>query len=651
MKTNKLILICYLIALILIIVILFLYYGSNIFFPKSVRSDSATKLTNCFPNSCQNPVFSPDGKYILFTRFINGYNKGPSELVRIDLTTKEKKIIISDSGFDNVNVPFGSWIDDKITWASDRNGTSDEIYTANSDGTNIKQVTTHSVQDGYYIEPVFNPSNTNQIIFEVVLAENEPHKIALVEQDKENKISLLTNNDYDYRLPSWSKNGKKIVFQRADKGQDNWQIYTADINISNSPGLQNISKISVTNSHDTDLSWAAEDKYILSSSDYGNLKVPNIYAFPINTSLKPIRITHSDSNEDGAPTFSPNNKFIAFESHSGQDENSPSEIWIISADKLNSPINSSISTSTIPQEKLAQVKTYANTYIEYSKEDIEKLKKFDIVMVEPYNLTAKQVAELKGTGTIIIAYISVGEADDERRYWETWKPTDIAYQIDSIPRTKTDQNDNMFIGEDPGWPGSYFVDASNQKWQNIILNEELPYILALGDSKYDGIVMDLIDVVDEYEGKPKEEEMRQGMVDLIRQIKQKYPDLIVIPNRGFGIINEMSPYIDAFKFEELSLKYNNIKGEKNYGLYTSQIDQNGRHENQEQIDMAINFAKKNNHPLFILDHVQTEPLDTINAKKGYDEAQTLSQKYGVKFIWYGDSVDQDLPIWPFYNLK
>ncbi|MBI5332588.1 MAG: endo alpha-1,4 polygalactosaminidase [Candidatus Aenigmarchaeota archaeon] len=648
------------------------------------RDDGAVRITNCYPKSCQNPVFSPDSQKILFTRFLNGYNQGPSELVVIDIKTGQEKIIASADS-DNVNVPYGSWIGSKIVFSSDISG-KEEIYIVNQvdnqvfitwfthteskafwctkqrmlfgvyssqlisniliiklasyiaddNGENIQQITEHSDADEYYIEPVFNPNNAQKILFEY--ASDNMHRIAVVELDKNNKITFLTSG-YDDRLPSWRADGKKILWQRTGIGKDDWRIFIGDIVLEPLPHLENAAQAS-SGPDDTDNSWTWDSRYILSSRT-GDGLAPNIFLIFLNGNVQ--RITNLNK-ADSAPSQSPDKKWIVFESHA--DKNSSVEIWIIP-------------TPNIIQDRLSGVKTYANTYITYTDEDIEKLKNFDIIMIESYNMKKKWVDELKKSGVMIIAYISVGEADDERRYWKNWAPTERAYDISIIPRTVVDQDNTMFIGNDPGWPGSYFADASDERWQNIILNEELPYIFALGNNQYDGIMMDLIDVVDEYdrlyeEGRISDgdrKRMRNGMIELIKRIREKYPELVIIPNRGFGIIEEIGGYIDGFKFEELTLKYNNIPGEPNYGTYDTQLDA-GIHKNQEHIDAAVAFAKKWGKPIFVLDHAETDSEQNnktiiANARIGYNEAQKLSEKYGVRFIWYANSIDQDLPVWNF----
>lgn len=297
------------------------------------RSDGAVRITDALSESCQNPVFSPDSREILFTRFTNGYNRGPSELVRVWLDGTRETVIIPASGSDNVNVPYGSWVAGKICWSSDRGGGTEEIYLADEDGSNIERLTDHPGPTVSYIEPVFNPANPEKIVFEYVPSDTAPHRIGLLEMDEGGRVTLLTDStSYDDRLPSWSRDGARILFQRNSvAGTENWEIYTAVITLADPPYLSGYRNITGVTSQDTDNSWAYQDRRVLSSSDYGNLQLPNIFAFSSRGVGRPIRITFSGTYEDGAPSYSPDGRWIAFESHSTADEDSPSAIWIIPA--------------------------------------------------------------------------------------------------------------------------------------------------------------------------------------------------------------------------------------------------------------------------------------------------------------------------------
>lgn len=286
------------------------------------------------------------------------------------------------------------------------------------------------------------------------------------------------------------------------------------------------------------------------------------------------------------------------------------------------------------------------------KKDLEKLKRFDVAAIEPYSFPNQDfVLELEKAGTQTLAYVSIGEADNERRYWADWRPGERTPDNPSISRTTVTASDPMFIGVDPGWEGSYFVDASNPKWQDIMINQEIPYILWLGGGRFDGLMLDLVDVVDDYQDKPGEDRMRKGMVDLIKAIHEKYPNLLLVPNRGFGILSEMVPYIDAFKFEEKNGAYGTVKGEPHYHQYYIKVNGRGERDNSEEVALLTEVLKKHPMPVLVLDHVRTDPADEESARRCFDLAMEFGRKNGVEVLWYGNSVDQDLPLWPFLPLK
>jgi hypothetical protein len=59
------------------------------------RQDSAERLTFSEDGiSRRNPAFSPDGMKILFTRFLNGCNRGPSELAVLEPSTAGWRIVV-----------------------------------------------------------------------------------------------------------------------------------------------------------------------------------------------------------------------------------------------------------------------------------------------------------------------------------------------------------------------------------------------------------------------------------------------------------------------------------------------------------------------------------------------------------------------------
>ena len=74
------------------------------------RNDKGISLNISLRGSLQNPSFSPDGNFIVFTRFRNGYNAEPADLFIYNLQSGETTTLVSD-GSGNVNLPGSTWND------------------------------------------------------------------------------------------------------------------------------------------------------------------------------------------------------------------------------------------------------------------------------------------------------------------------------------------------------------------------------------------------------------------------------------------------------------------------------------------------------------------------------------------------------------
>ncbi|MFQ5490821.1 MAG: hypothetical protein ACE5GE_08885 [Phycisphaerae bacterium] len=313
----------------------------------SPRSDGARLLYSAYnPDnpraSAQNAAFAPDGDRIVFTLFANGYNQGPAELWIVNLDGSDAHRITPVEDQDNVSVPGSAWneANDEIVFASDRED-DDDLWAIHPDGTGIRRITEHS-EPPYWIEPVWSPDG-QWIVFEAdTEADTELEQRGTIFKVRSDgtELTQLTKRDgedFDDRLPNWSPDGDSILFQRRlpNMGDgDNWDIYVIDTdgddvtNVSNAP-----------DSFNTDNSWSADGRWIASSSQFpadGQTPPhPNIVAFGVPAAdggqavPAPVRVTFSDSHEDGAPSVSPDGTLLAFESHRTADETSPSDLWII----------------------------------------------------------------------------------------------------------------------------------------------------------------------------------------------------------------------------------------------------------------------------------------------------------------------------------
>lgn len=263
------------------------------------------------------------------------------------------------------------------------------------------------------------------------------------------------------------------------------------------------------------------------------------------------------------------------------------------------------------REALAGASSYLNTYGDYQASDLVEFEKYDVAALDPYDYPDEKFpAALRDSGTTVLAYIDIGEAEEFRDYWP-----------------EVLKHPGMLIGENPDWQGDWFADVNNPEWRRIILESEISRLRSMGPM--DGLCMDMLDTVDDY---PR---LKPGMVRLVREIRAKYPGLLLVPNRGFAVLDEILPYIDAFKYEDLSSGY-----DAKTGKYVATRDR------ADQDTLARALARKD-MPVLVLDHVATSPPDLKMARADYDRCKKVAAEMHAHFVWYANSVEQDHPRWPW----
>lgn len=102
--------------------------------------------------------------------------------------------------------------------------------------------------------------------------------------------------------------------------------------------------------------------------------------------------------------------------------------------------------------------------------------------------TSDEINQLKnkanGGKRLVISYMSIGEAEIYRYYWQSSWNTNKPSWLDK---------------ENPDWPGNYKVKYWYPEWQNIIYGNDSSYLKKILDANFDGVYLDIIDAFEYYE--------------------------------------------------------------------------------------------------------------------------------------------------------
>ena len=170
----------------------------------------------------------------------------------------------------------------------------------------------------------------------------------------------------------------------------------------------------------------------------------------------------------------------------------------------------------------------------------------------------------------ILAYLSIGEAEDYRGYWKK--------EWDSKHTGKPDAKAPAWLcAEDPDWKGNYKVRYWQPEWQAIIL----PRLDAILKAGFDGVYLDIVDGFEFFEFDPQQKDWiddrpnpetkntyRQDMITWIHRIathtRQQRPGFLVVPQNGVQLLADAAyrAEISAIGVEDLFTNGNRLKKRK-----------------------------------------------------------------------------------------
>jgi cysteinyl-tRNA synthetase len=112
----------------------------------------------------------------------------------------------------------------------------------------------------------------------------------------------------------------------------------------------------------------------------------------------------------------------------------------------------------------------------------------DLFFNDNVEFTAAEITQLKskanGGSRLVISYMSIGEAENYRYYWDaSWNTNSPAW---------LDQ-------ENPDWAGNFKVKYWEEAWQSIIFGNDNSYLKKITNAGFDGVYLDIIDGFEYYE--------------------------------------------------------------------------------------------------------------------------------------------------------
>ncbi len=158
--------------------------------------------------------------------------------------------------------------------------------------------------------------------------------------------------------------------------------------------------------------------------------------------------------------------------------------------------------------------------IDYSSEGTED--------TEYTRIEIESLQNSSGGKKIVVSYMSIGEAEDYRFYWQDQWHTGSPAWLDA---------------ENPDWEGNFKVKYWETEWQDII-KTYLDRIIAAG---FDGVYMDIIDAYEYYFDQGRTS-APQNMVNFVQVLADHahttHPDFLIIPQNGAELAELIPEYVD-----------------------------------------------------------------------------------------------------------
>ncbi|HLD88837.1 MAG TPA: MJ1477/TM1410 family putative glycoside hydrolase [Candidatus Nanoarchaeia archaeon] len=209
----------------------------------------------------------------------------------------------------------------------------------------------------------------------------------------------------------------------------------------------------------------------------------------------------------------------------------------------NNNFNNS-NNSTNSNASLNNVSSWAYQLNTYKDDKLDEIKNsnFRLVVIDysrdgtaSGEFARSEIDDLKSSGKIVLAYMSIGEAEDYRFYWNSsWRAG----------------NPSWLDAENPEWQGNFKVKYWDSGWQSVILggnSQAGGYLNKIMDAGFDGVYLDIIDGYEYYQDNGISDADRRMVAfvkNISKQAKSRNPNFLIFPQNGEGL-SVYQDYLDA----------------------------------------------------------------------------------------------------------
>lgn len=199
-----------------------------------------------------------------------------------------------------------------------------------------------------------------------------------------------------------------------------------------------------------------------------------------------------------------------------------------------------INANKKPNE-LENISNYRIYYRKIDKDILKSMSSYDLNIVEGSFFDSEDVEYLNEKGSKVVGYYSVMEIGS----WDA----SLIEKLDDMDYLK---KDGVKVKSLSG--SNYIGDISKCHFQDALIDSISERVMAKG---MDGVFLDTVDWIDYYQ----DDEilypiLLKGYGEFLEKLKARYPDIIVIQNRGLYAYENLSySYVDGILWENFSSPY------------------------------------------------------------------------------------------------